>query len=69
MKRSIEQKKKVVVLEPYKRIFRHITKEITKISEVKPKIGVISSNPELCLKLDPNQKLKSQFKLILYRNK
>jgi hypothetical protein len=36
--------------------------KIPEISQIKPRIGSIRSNPELCRKLNPNLKIKFQFK-------
>jgi hypothetical protein len=62
IKRSIETKKKIVIIVPTKRILNQLKVSIPRLTDAKPKIVVILPNEELCLKLDPSLKLKFQFK-------
>ncbi len=62
VKKSVELGKKVVIFEPTRRILNHIESEIPKITKDPLKIGSISSNQQLCRKLDSSLKLKFQFK-------
>jgi hypothetical protein len=62
VKACCESEKKVAVVVPTIKIIKEIETKIPEISQVKPKIGSIRSNPELCRKLNPNLKIKFQFK-------
>ena len=62
IKASCESGKRVVVFSPTVRILRQVEEEIPKITSPAPRIAPILSNPELCTKVQPNPKLKFQFK-------
>jgi len=62
IKASCESGKKAVVFCPTVRILKQIEEVIPMITETKPRIAPILSNPELCTKTKPNSKLKFQFK-------
>jgi len=62
VKACCESGKKVTVIVPTNRIINEIEKKIPEISQVKPKIASIRSNPELCRKLNSKLKIKFQFK-------
>jgi len=61
-KACCESKKKVAVVVPTIAIIEEIEAKIPKISQAKPKIACIRSNPVLCRKLNPNLRIKFQFK-------
>lgn len=57
-----ESRKKVAVIVPTIKIIREIETKIPELSQIKPRIALILSNPELCKKLNPTVQMKFQFK-------
>jgi hypothetical protein len=62
IKACCELGKKVVIFTPTLKILKQIEEDVPRIATSKSRIAPILSNPELCRKLEPNQKLKFQFK-------
>jgi len=62
IKNSLRDGKRVVLITPNKRIYRHIEQAIPKIVKPQPRIACILPNDELCCKLVPLSGLKFRFK-------
>ena len=57
-----QSEKKVTVIVPTIKIIKEIETKIPELSQIKPRIAPILSNPELCKKLNPTLRMKFQFR-------